>query len=225
MHIGIPGLYHQADSVRALSDSGLLGDDLTHVHANSYSAEDMRRVADSGGSLSFSPEVELQMGFGWPPLRRALDAGIRPSLSVDVVTAVGGDLRQQARVLLQVGRALDNAVALQKGEAPGPLQVSTWDALDFATAQGAHALGLNRRIGTLEPGKQADIILVDATAWNMSPLNDAVSQLLLAAHPGNIHTVLIDGQVVKQNGRITVVDESKQQLLRQLGAECAKRLL
>lgn len=224
MHIGIPGLYHQFDSVRALHEHGLLGSDITHVHANSYSDQDMQILADNGGALSFSPEVEMQMGFGWPPLRSALDAGLRPSLSVDVVTAVGGDLRMQARLLLQVGRALDNREFLINGQEPPSLTLSTGDAFEFATVQGARALGLDDRIGTVEVGKRADIILVRASDWNMAPLNDPVGQVILAAHPGNIHTVLINGEFVKRDGRLTTVTENAREGLLERAAASAARI-
>jgi cytosine/adenosine deaminase-related metal-dependent hydrolase len=224
MHIGLPGLYQAHGGVSAMDSRGLLGTDITLVHGNSFTPDDLKRVAASGSTLSVSPEVEMQMGFGWPLLRAALDAGVRPSLSVDVVTAIGGDVRQQARQLLQVGRALDHVQHLQRGEPVGPLRLTAWDALEFSTVQVARALGFESRVGTLEVGKQADIIVVDGSGWNLTPFNDAVSQVALAAHPGNVTAVIVAGDVVKRDGKIVSVTEAAQAALRERLREAAQRL-
>lgn len=202
MHIGIPGLHHRYAGIATMAKHELLGPDLTYVHGNAFGPDDLRMIADSGGTLSVSPEVEAQMGFGFPPLRAMLDAGVRPSLSVDVPTGIEGSILAQARHLLQVSRALDNAVHLSAGEAPPRLRISSWDALEFATVRGAAALGLQDRIGTLTPGKQADIVVLDARSWNLFPVNDAVSQVVLTAHAGNVRDVLVAGRVQKRDGAL-----------------------
>jgi hypothetical protein len=78
-------------------------------------------------------------------------------------------------------------------------------------------LGLQDRTGTLEGGKRADLILISTTGWNMAPLNDPANQIVQAAHPGNVHSVLVDGRIVKWDGRITVIDEGTQHKLRERG--------
>jgi hypothetical protein len=84
-------------------------------------------------------------------------------------------------------------------------------------------LGLQDRTGTLEGGKRADLILISTTGWNMAPLNDPANQIVQAAHPGNVHSVLVDGRIVKWDGRITVIDEGTQHKLRERGGACHRR--
>lgn len=225
MHIGIPGLHQRYGGIEAMAARTLLGPDITYVHGNAFGPDDLKLIADTGGTLSLSPEVEAQMGFGFPPLRAMLDAGLRPSLSIDVPTAMDASVLAQARHLLQVGRAADNLVHLQAGEAVPTLRLSAWDALEFATLRGAAALGLEDRIGTLSVGKQADVVLLDARAWNLFPLHDAVSQVVLNSHPGNVDTVVVAGRVLKRHGRLVGLEDPSRSALQERVMRSHDRLL
>lgn len=206
MHAGIPGFHEAAPSVRLLADAGLLGGDLTFVHANVMTVDDFRNIARSGGHVSCSPEVEMQKGFGRCPLGTILAAGARPTVSVDAVTAVGGDLLTQLRFALQTQRLADHREAREETGEPLPsLPITTRDVLPYATTHAAASLGLDHRIGSLTPGRQADIVLFDADDLNIF-LSEPSAALAQSAHPGNVHTVLVAGRVVKRDRRLVGVD-------------------
>lgn len=97
VHVGMGRLAGRFGMVKQLHDLGLLGSDTTYVHCCYFSEEEWRMVADSGGTVSVAPQVELQMGHGWPPVAKAIEHGLRPSLSIDVVTTVPGDMFTQIR--------------------------------------------------------------------------------------------------------------------------------
>ena len=148
----------------------------------------------------------MQKGFGFAPLGAILAGGARPSVSVDVVTAIGGDLLIQLRFLLQTQRAFDHQNALeQTGNPLAKLPVGTADVLPYITTHPADSLGLASQIGSLSPGKQADIVLFDTSDLNLF-LAEPSAALVQAAHPGNVHTVLVAGHLVKRHGRLVGLD-------------------
>jgi 5-methylthioadenosine/S-adenosylhomocysteine deaminase len=188
-----------------LDAAGLMGSDLTFVHCNSFTPGDFDLVAAHGAHVSSSPEVEMQMGLGAAPLTLMLDSGLHPTVSVDIVPAVGGELFTQVRFMLQTQRMLDHQAAQQAGTPLTSLPVSTRDVLPYVTTHPAASLGLEDRIGTLTPGKQADVILVNALDLNLF-LAEPSAALVSAAHPGNVDTVLVAGRIVKRHGRLVGID-------------------
>jgi 5-methylthioadenosine/S-adenosylhomocysteine deaminase len=182
-----------------LSEQDLLGPETMLVHGNAFTPDELRLVAEAGGWLTVSPDTELQMGLGAPPLRAMLDAGLRPTVSVDVVAAAAGDLRVQLRLLLQTQRMLDHAAGRD-----GPLL--PWrDALAYVTTNAAASLGLAGTAGTLAPGAAADLVLIDLTAPSLAPIG-APELAALAAPAAAVDTVLVAGRVVKRAGRLVDVD-------------------
>lgn len=179
--------------ITALRQHGLLRDTTTFVHANGLADDELRMLADAGASVSISPDVELKMGFGWPETGRMLEAGVRPTLSIDDCPAVGGDMFSTMRTTLSVQRGLDGSL-------------SAHDVLEFATVDGANACGLGSRVGSLTPGKAADIILLRADDLTMFPLNHPAGAIVSAGHPGLVDTVLVAGRVVKRDGALVDVD-------------------
>ncbi|WP_128548490.1 amidohydrolase family protein [Larkinella soli] len=209
--LGIPITLHAigggpVQPVLLLHQEGLLGPDLNFAHANGLTDEELDLIAGTGGSISITPEVEMQMGIGLPVTGRAIAHGLRPSLGADVVTAVSGDLFAQMRMALQTERALQNDRLLKQGQMPQKLSLTTRDALEWATINGAKALGLENRVGTLTPGKQADLVLIRTSDLNLSPVNNPVGQVVQHAHPGNVDSVFVAGKAVKRNGKLVQVD-------------------
>ncbi len=198
MHIGSLG----PGGVTKLDELGLLGDDLNYVHANRLTEDEFERIGDSGGSVSTTPEVELQMGMGMPALGDALDAGAIPSVGVDIVSNVSDDLFTQTRMALQVQRGLENQSAVERNEQIQDVSPTAHRALEIATIDGARALGLEDEIGSLTPGKRADITLIDANDLNTAPVHRPVQTVVFQAGIVNVDTVLVDGTVVKRNGRM-----------------------
>jgi cytosine/adenosine deaminase-related metal-dependent hydrolase len=222
MHAGVPGFHQRTPSARLIADAGLLGPDLTFVHCNAMTADDFRIIAAAGAHVSLSPEVEMQKGFGFSPLGTILQAGARPTVSVDVVTAIGGDLLTQVRFLLQSQRAFDHAAALERtGNPLETLPITTADVLPYVTTHAAASLGLSDRIGSITPGKQADIAIYDANDLNLF-LAEPTAALVQAAHPGNVHTVLVDGRFVKRDKQLVGLDLEQ---LRHKAQHANRRLL
>ncbi|ELZ05457.1 amidohydrolase family protein [Natrialba asiatica] len=196
MHIGSLG----PGGVSTLDELGLLGDDLNYVHANRLTQAEFDRIGDSGGSVSTTPEVEMQMGMGMPALRETIDGGATPAVGVDIVSNVSSDLFTQTRTALQVQRALDTQPTVEQNEQIETVSLSARRALELATIDGARALGLDDTIGSLTPGKRADITLVRTTDINTTPVHDPVETVVFQAGVANIDTVLVDGRIVKKDG-------------------------
>src|SRR5439155_24968 len=189
-----------------LAGRGLLGDDITYVHCNTLNHEEFRLIGDSGGTASISPEVELQMGHGWLATMKLLAAAVRPSLSIDIVTSIAGDMFGAMRTLLLGTRAVINGAALAERRIVDPLPLTTRDVLEFATLQGARACGLEATTGSLTPGKAADIVLVDSNRLNLMPMNNAYGAIVESAHAGNVDSVFVNGRARKRHGRLLDVD-------------------
>ncbi len=205
MHVG-DGLWGMGRPVAQLHARGLLGPDVTHVHCNTLADDEDKIIADTGGTASIAPEVELNMGHGNLATMALLRHGCRPSISVDVCCSVGGEMFTQMRTLMAATRGAVHAEAMAARKFVDPLPVSTRDVLEFATLQGARACGLERITGSLTPGKQADIVLLETDSLNMFPVNNPVGAVVMDAHVGNVETVLVAGRVVKRGGRLVGVD-------------------
>ena len=220
VHAGmrLPGLPN--GEVALLNGAGLLGPDLTIVHGNETSDAELTLLARHGSTVSVSPYVELVMGHGVPPTNRLLAHGLRPSLSMDVACTSPGDMFTQMRTALAHSRGAQLPASPQGEFRP---QLTVDDVLRFATIDGAAACGLERRIGTLAVGKDADIILIRSDSINTLPAaDDPVAAVVAAADTSNVDTVLVRGRLVKQNGRLVGVDMPQ---LNRLGAEARNRVL
>ena len=182
-----------------------IGPDVTYIHCTTFTEGAWKLVAGSGGHVSIACPIEMGMGLGVPPIQQSLDHGIRPSLSVDVETEMPGDMFTQMRSVFTLQRMLaTNAPAGVTRKPPALLTVR--DVVEFATIAGARANHLERRVGTLTPGKDADIVMLRTDAINVMPLNNAYGAVVLAMDTSNVDTVFIAGKAVKQGGRLVGVD-------------------
>ncbi|NEE20125.1 amidohydrolase family protein [Streptomyces sp. SID7499] len=230
VHVAMGRLAGRFGMVKQLHDLGLLGPDTTYVHSCHLSGEEWRMVADSGGTVSVAPQVELQMGHGWPPVMQAIEYGLRPALSIDVVTTVPGDMFTQIRAAFGAARARVNADCWQSNMPVPSTMLTARQMLEIATLNGAHVAGLEDRTGSLTPGKRADIVAIDATAVNVTPVHDAVAAVTLCADVSNVDTVLVDGVIHKRDGRLLgdtaralrLVGEARDRLLEAKEAKGAK---
>jgi 5-methylthioadenosine/S-adenosylhomocysteine deaminase len=196
--------------IAQLADAGLLGPTMTFVHCNSLADDELAMMADAGASASISPDIELQMGHGWPATGRLLAAGIRPSLSIDVCCSNGGHLFGTMRATIGTQRGFDNERARMRGEpSVSTMELTCRDVLEFATIEGARACGLEHKVGSLSPGKLADVIVVRSDSFGMTPMNNPVGAFVYNAHPGLVDTVLVDGTIVKRDGVLVGVDYAR----------------
>ena len=209
--LGVPITVHVGGSlagtsggVAKLDAHGLLGPDTTFVHCNMLSDAELDLIASAGGRASVSPEVEANMGHGPPATSRLRSRGIPTGLSADVCTNVGGDLFGAMRTAVAIQRGADHAAALARGEALSEVSMWTHEALEMATIDGARAIGLDDRIGTLEVGKQADLLVLRADTPNLAPLSNPIGAVVHAAGVHNVDAVYVAGRPVKERGVLTL---------------------
>jgi cytosine/adenosine deaminase-related metal-dependent hydrolase len=215
------GEWGKGRPIAQLAERGLLGPSQTYVHCNSLADDELKMMADHGCTASISPDIELQMGHGWPATGRLLDAGVRPSLSIDVCCSNGGHLFGTIRATIGTQRGFDNAEASESGGLT-ELRLTCRDVLEFATIEGARAVGMDSKIGSLTPGKRADVILIRTDNFGMTPLNNPIGAVVYNAHPGLVDTVLVDGKVVKRDGTLVGVDVAR---VRRLAVESRDDIL
>ena len=203
VHVGMRLTGVHVHHVLTLHQLGLMGPDTTYIHCTDSTDEELDLIARTGGSASVAPFVEMLMGHGVPPTGRLVARGVRPSLSVDVVSSVPGEMFTQMRTALVQERILAFTETPDVAFAP---TLTHRDVLEFATIDGARACALDHKIGTLAPGKQADIILVRTDQVNVAPLIDPVATVVICADTSNIDTVFVAGRILKQNGQLRRVD-------------------
>jgi 5-methylthioadenosine/S-adenosylhomocysteine deaminase len=204
VHVGV-GSSGQHGKLAEAGRAGLLGPDTTYVHCNTLSDDEIQMIVDTGGTVSLCTPVEMIMGLGMPPAQRFLDRGLRPSLGVDAETTVPSDMFTQMRTLLPLQRMLifDQGLA---GKANLPPLLTARDVLEFATIEGARANGLAGKVGTLTPGKEADVILLRTDQVNIMPVNDPVGAVVWGMDTSNVDSVFVAGNALKRNGRLVNVD-------------------
>jgi cytosine/adenosine deaminase-related metal-dependent hydrolase len=193
--------------VEEIGRAGALGPDVTLVHCTDMSAEAWRLIASSGARVTLAPTSDEQLGLadGIPPVQQALDSGVRPSLSVDVEISLSSDMFTQMRCVLLTQR-MHATQRRYRGDNDAPAFISNRDVLDFATAQGAADVGLGDQIGTLTPGKQADIVAVRAEEINNLPLNNAIGTIVQGTDTKNVDTIFIGGKLRKWRGELIGAD-------------------
>jgi 5-methylthioadenosine/S-adenosylhomocysteine deaminase len=202
VHVAMGRLAGRFAMIKALERLNLLGPDTTYIHCCYFSDEEWRLVADSGGMISIAPQIEAQMGHGWPPIMKAVEYGLRPSLSIDVVTTAPGDMFTQMRAAFACERARVNEIAWQANTEVPDTMLTARQMLEMATINGARVAGLEDRAGSLTPGKKADVVVIDAGALNVAPVIDPVAAVTNSADVSNVETVIINGEVRKRDGKL-----------------------
>jgi 5-methylthioadenosine/S-adenosylhomocysteine deaminase len=212
VHVGMGRVAGRFSMVSQLNELGLLGPDTTYVHSCYLSEEEWKLVADTGGKISIAAQVELQMGHGCPPTLKARELGLRPSLSVDVVTTVPGDMFTEMRAMFGSERFGVNAECWTADVDAPDTMLKARDVLKAATIDGAYVCGLEDRTGSLTPGKKADVVVIDGKSPNVLPIVDPIATVVLCADVSNVDTVIIDGKIHKRDGRL-VADFDRQRVL------------
>jgi cytosine/adenosine deaminase-related metal-dependent hydrolase len=206
VHVGV-GLLGKQGKLQALGERVSFKEDTTYIHCCTLNDREWRMMAESGATVSLAIPIEMQMGHGMPPIQKSLDSGIRPSLSVDVETNQPPDMFTQMRACFSLQRALINEKHLFGGPEPDRASLlNVRDVLELATVEGARANGLLHKIGTLTPGKQADVLMLRTNHINVTPLNDVIGHVVLAMDSANVDSVFIGGRAVKHDGRLLNVD-------------------
>jgi 5-methylthioadenosine/S-adenosylhomocysteine deaminase len=200
--------HYISGGLEELKNAGLLGPDAEYIHCTQINEAAWKMIADSGGRVSIAPAIEMQMRHGMPPFQAALDHGIRPSLSVDVECNMAADMFSIMRTAFTLQRALINQRALA-GEKNLPRMLTCRDTLELATIEGARTAHLDSKIGTLTPGKEADIIMLATDRINVFPMNNAPGTVVTLMDSSNVENVFIAGKVMKWQGKLVGVDLSR----------------
>jgi cytosine/adenosine deaminase-related metal-dependent hydrolase len=221
LHVAFEGSGSAGGGVTKLQKAGRLRPGLNFVHCNTCTDDEIRMIAESGGTVSVTPVVEMMMGLGVSPTRRMRKNGLKPSLGVDTVVSCNSDMFDQMRTTLMVERGTASEERWAAGEQPVVVDVSARTVLESATIEGARACWLDGRVGRLSPGMYADLIMLDLSDLNLFPVNDAVSTVVLAANCNNVETVVVHGKVVKRDGALVGHDLEE---VRQKALESRARL-
>jgi 5-methylthioadenosine/S-adenosylhomocysteine deaminase len=191
----VPG----SNAIARLAERGLLGSDVTFVHPFGFDDAAATAVASSGASVSVTPSSEMAGGLRAPPIQLLIDHDIRPALGVDDERVAPGDLFAQMRetISLQHAVVFDRKLA---GKAGLPRLMSTRDVIRFATIGGAVAAGLPTITGSLEPGKQADVIVLRTDCPNIYPINDPIGAVVWGMDTSNVGWVFAAGRTLMRDG-------------------------
>jgi cytosine/adenosine deaminase-related metal-dependent hydrolase len=198
-------------SVAKLGDAGLLGEDVTLVHCSHLGADDLDAISMSGARVSLTPSSEMAGGLGTPPIQMLLDRGIRPGLGVDDERVAPGDLFAQMRATNSVQHATMFDLKLA-GKAGLPTLLTTRDVIRYATIDGARTAGTASVSGSIEAGKQADIIVLRADRPNIAPINDPIGAVVWGMDTSNLDWVFVAGKPLMTNGVLNADVEKARQL-------------
>ncbi|MEO3805465.1 amidohydrolase family protein [Nonomuraea sp. B1E8] len=215
--VGAWGMRPTLDAIAQGTGGVELGPDNLFIHMTGMSDETWKVFRDSGAQVSIAFPIEMVMRHGTPPILKMQELGMEPSLSSDVETTMAADAFTLMRSAMTMQRMLVNQLVLDQGD---PVPPNNWpkpaegtpelltvrDVLRYATINGARHLGLDGRTGSLTPGKQADILLLDATALNVAPLNSVPGAIVSLMDRTNVETVIVAGKVRKWRGRLLDVD-------------------
>ncbi len=228
VHVAMDRFGYTKMQVVALRDMDLLLPDTTYVHGSHFTDEEWAIVRDSGGNVSFAPQIEVQMGHGWAPAVKALEYGIPIGLSSDVATTASSDQFTQMHAIFGTERGRKHQEAWEAdldGLQASPGLITSRQVLEWATIGGAKVAGIAHRTGSLTPGKQADIVIIDGNAVNVAPIIDPVGAVVCAADISNVRTVMVGGEILKDDFRLKAdlkaprqaIEESKDFLLTKFG--------
>lgn len=202
--LGLPVSVHasKAGVISGLAQAGALAKGMQIIHCKDATTSEINSLVKAGAVVSLSPFSELRIGYGIPPVKELLDAGATIGVSADTTTLTGNaDLFSVMKVFLNLANALNRS----------EFALSAKRTLQIGTLEGARSLGLAAQTGSLTPGKRADLIMVSANALNLSYVTNPYHLMVEAAQPANVHTVLLNGRVLKRNHQLTHLN--KEQIL------------
>jgi 5-methylthioadenosine/S-adenosylhomocysteine deaminase len=200
----------QAALLDPLWQERLVGPDNTFNHCGALPERTWQILRDSGANIDVCPRSDAQyaLGEGISAYQHALDHGIKPGFSVDNETSYSSDIFAEMRTAFFMQRALSQNRRFA-GEQNVPKPVNVRDVLECATVNGSVCAGLAAEIGSISPGKQADIVMIRADDLNLYPSNNAVGTVVQAADRSNVDTVIIGGRIRKRGGKIIGLDMQK----------------
>jgi len=202
-HAGVWGATSDA-SIDLMHEGGFMTPGTVYVHATSLNDDSYHKIAASGGSVSVATESEQSCGQGYPPTWKLRKFGIPVSMSIDTSVWMSADMFTAMRTTLGADRSHEHYEAQSQNETITHSQLRAEHVVEMATIGGAKALGMDDIVGSLEPGKRADVVLIkNDNSPVMYPLLNPYGHVVMQVNRGDVHTVLVDGQIVKHDHRIS----------------------
>jgi cytosine/adenosine deaminase-related metal-dependent hydrolase len=199
VHVGAAA--HKAlNQVEGLYKARLMGKDVQLVHALSANPAELDMIAESGAAISTSPGTELRIGYGYPLISEWLAKKIPVGISVDTSALTGSS---NLFAVLKLARDSENA------RAESEFKMTARKALELGTIEGARSMGMDDKIGSLKPGKRADLIMISPNALDMAVVTDPAHLVLEATGPENVDTVVVDGRILKRSGKLTALNPTE----------------
>lgn len=204
--LGLPITVHVASSRKAVNQidplykAKLMGKDVQLIHTISATPAELDMIKETGCAVSVSPASELRIGYGYPQISEMMEKGIPLGISVDTSALTGSS---NLFAVLKLARDSENA------KAGSEFKMSARKALELGTIEGARSMGLDGKIGSLKPGKRADLVAISTNALNMAVVTDPAHLVLESTGPENVDTVVVDGRILKRGGKLTAVDTGK----------------
>lgn len=189
---------------------GVLGSHNIFNHCTRVPLETWKLLADTGVNITVNPRSDALFGFDDETFayQIAIDHGLTPALGIDLDTAFGSDMFGEMHALFGQQRSAMRYRRF-RGEADVPAPISVEAVLRAATVNGARAAGLEEQIGTLTPGKQADIIMVRTSSVAVFPVGNAIGTIVQAVERADVDTVMVAGTLRKRAGQLVDVDQNK----------------
>lgn len=204
-HAGVWGATND-DGVKLMHDHGFMTPETIYVHAATLKADSYHRIAATGGSISVSTESEQSAGQGYPPTWAIRAHSIPVSLSMDTSVWWSGDLFSAMRTTLGADRSREHMEAHAKGDTVTHASLRAAQVVEWATRGGAAALGRDD-LGSIEVGKKADVVLLKNDDSPVSfPVLNPYGHVAFQAQRGDVHTVIVNGKVVKRDGKLVGID-------------------
>jgi 5-methylthioadenosine/S-adenosylhomocysteine deaminase len=192
--------HRQAGQIELLYKAKLMGKDVQLIHALAVTPAEIDMIEESGASISTSPGSELRIGYGYPLISEILAKRIPIGVSIDTSALTGSS---NMFGVLKLARDSENA------RAESEFKMTARRALELGTIEGARSMGIDDQVGTLRPGKRADLIMISPNALNMAVVTDPAHLVLEATTPENVDTVVVDGRILKRRGKLVAVDASE----------------
>jgi 5-methylthioadenosine/S-adenosylhomocysteine deaminase len=187
-------------AVSFLKDIGYLDDQLIAFHCVEFSENDIRLFVEHHCKVVHNPASNMKLASGVAPVPDMIKAGIPVGLGTDGCASNNN---------LDMIKEMGTAARLHKVARLDPTVMDAQSVVRMATLEGAKVLGMEKQIGSLEPGKKADVIILDLNKPHLTPLYNAYSHLVYAASGADVDTVVINGQVVMENRRLMTIDEEE----------------
>jgi 5-methylthioadenosine/S-adenosylhomocysteine deaminase len=208
-HAGVWGATND-DGIRLMHEHGFMTPQTIYVHAATLNHDSYHRIAATGGSVSVATESEQSAGQGYPPTWQLREHDIPVSLSMDTSVWWSGDLFSAMRSTLGADRSREHLQAHGRAETITHLHLRAEQVVDWATRGGSRALGLDDRIGSIQQGKKADVVLLkNDTSPVMFPILNPYGHVAFQAQRADVHSVIVNGRLVKHEHRLLGADLAK----------------